>query len=217
MSIRLRRNNPGKGDPPGVPSGELTTSFNSMATSEALSDSESESDAVNTRNRRPRFRHRKKKTADESSEKAKQRKKKDKPLFEDEMDPYDSDPGQSYRAHCMQIQGLNTRSCLRMPALLKGSAKASLEYDAEDNTTESSSPPSPMGSESEDILNQTPASLPPDTSRVRYSLRSAIGDGAAKQPTGPSVMDRRDLRPNGVALNVSHWSDSGSRAYMEDR
>ena len=50
---------------------------------------------------------------------------------------------------------------------------------------------------------------------VRYSLRSVIGDGT-DQPDGPTVMDRRSLRPNGCHLNVSHWSADGLRPYMED-
>jgi hypothetical protein len=195
----------------------LLNSFNGFSLSDNLSDSDSEEDAVNERNRRFR-RNRKKKTADEDAERQQQRlakkKQKEKPLFEDELDPYDSDPGESYRQHCMKVQGVNTRSCLPVPKMLKSRADL---FDVEDTTSSSTSPPSPMGSESEDILSQVPNSLPPDMPRVRYSLRSAIGDGSAKQPTGPTVMDRRDLRPNGVALNVSHWSDTGNRAYMEDR
>jgi len=90
-------------------------------------------------------------------------------------------------------------------------------FGSEDFGSSSTSPPSPIGSESEDVLNQTPNSLSHEMTRTRYSLRSAIGDGGEKQPTGPSIMDRRELRPNGVALNVSHWSDTGCRSYMEDR
>jgi hypothetical protein len=30
-------------------------------------------------------------------------------------------------------------------------------------------------------------------------------------------MERRELRPNNVRMNVSHWSDEGGRPYMEDR
>ena len=200
---------------------ELLNDFNRLGLSDAATDPDSEEenrDGTNWRRRR----NRKAKTADEqaeidkqSSERILRKKKKEKPIFEDELDPYDSDPGESYRQHCMKIQGLSTRSCLRIPVMLKGGSK-SKNFDTEE-PTESTSPPSPLGSESEDLLNQTPASLPPDTTRLRYSLRSAIGDGSSKQPTGPSVMDRRELRPNGVALNVSHWSDTGSRAYMEDR
>jgi len=200
---------------------ELLNSFNRVGLSDAVSDPDSEEENRNGVNRRRR-RNTRKKTADEeieketqSSERLTRKKKKDKPIFEDEMDPYDSDPGESYRQHCMTIQGLNTRSCLRFPVLLKSGNKGN-GYDTED-ATESTSPPSPLGSEPEDLLHQTPASLPPDITRLRYSLRSAIGDGSVKQPTGPSVMDRRELRPNGVALNVSHWSDTGNRAYMEDR
>jgi len=77
-------------------------------------------------------------------------------------------------------------------------------------------PPSPLQSEMGD-LGQAPASLPPSLTRVRYSLRSSITDGAEPQPLGPTVMERRDLRPNNVQMNVSHWSEEGGRPYMEDR
>jgi hypothetical protein len=200
---------------------ELLNAFNRVGISDAGTDPDSEEENRDGSNRRRR-RNRKAKTADEQVEIEKQttermlrKKKKEKPILEDELDPYDSDPGESYRQHCMKIQGLSTRSCLRFPVMLKNGSKG-MNFDAED-ATESTAPPSPLGSEAEDVLNQTPVSLPPDTARLRYSLRSAIGDGSAKQPTGPSVMDRRELRPNGVELNVSHWSDTGSRAYMEDR
>merc|ERR1740133_52367 len=63
-----------------------------------------------------------------------------------------------------------------------------------------------------------PASLPRDLARVRYSLRTAIGDGTDVQPGGSAaMMERRDLRPNNIHINVSHWSDFGGRNYMEDR
>lgn len=200
---------------------ELLNAFSRVDLSDTATDPDSEEENRDGSNRRRR-RNRKAKTADEqaeidkqSSERILRKKKKEKPIFEDELDPYDSDPGESYRQHCMKIQGVSTKSCLRFPVMLKSASKSN-NFDT-DEPTESSLPPSPLGSETEDLLNQTPVSLPPDTARLRYSLRSAIGDGSAKQPTGPSVMDRRELRPNGVALNVSHWSDTGSRAYMEDR
>mmetsp|Transcript_1335 Transcript_1335/g.1452 ORF Transcript_1335/g.1452 Transcript_1335/m.1452 type:complete len:336 (+) Transcript_1335:1-1008(+) len=31
------------------------------------------------------------------------------------------------------------------------------------------------------------------------------------------MMERRELRPNNIHINVSHWSDFGGRNYMEDR
>jgi hypothetical protein len=142
------------------------------------------------------------------------RKKKEKKpkeaLYDDELDPYDSDPGESYRQHCMKIQGMNTKSCLKVPKfLLKNDLAERKTFETRSTST---APPSPLSSE----LEQTPESLE-NNSRVRYSLRTSIGDGSAKQPTGPSVMERRELRPNNVAVNVSHWSDCGARPYMEDR
>lgn len=138
--------------------------------------------------------------------------KKFPPLLDDEeYDPYDSDPGESYRQHCMKINGLNTKACLRMPRIL---ARTNRTIEDESVVT---APPSPFHSDLEDTLNQFPVSLAPNATRVRYSLRTSIGDGSERQPTGPSVMERRELRPNGVQLNVSHWSDTGGRNYMEDR
>ena len=70
-----------------------------------------------------------------------------------------------------------------------------------------------------DSSGASPASLPHDLARVRYSLRTTIGDGTEIQPDGRSaaMMERRDLRPNQIHINVSHWSDFGGRNYMEDR
>ena len=131
----------------------------------------------------------------------------------DDVDPYESDPGESYREHCMKLRGVGTRSCLGVPKfLIKQKQHPVVEED-----TVLTAPPSPMASEMGDLFGQVPASLPPNLSRVRYSLRSSITDGAEKQPVGPSVMERRELRPNNVHLNVSHWSDEGGRPYMEDR
>jgi hypothetical protein len=136
-----------------------------------------------------------------------------KPEFDDDdVDPYDSDPGQSYREHCMNMKGMSTRTCMPVPTFLR-----SPKIKAEESETVLTAPPSPMASEMGDIFGQVPASLPTTLSRVRYSLRSSITDGAEKQPSGPSVMDRRELRPNDVHINVSHWSDAGGRPYMEDR
>lgn len=129
---------------------------------------------------------------------------------EEDADPYESDPGESYRDHCMKFKGISSKSCLTVPKFLR--SNRSPEEDSE-----LTAPPSPLASEMGDIFGQTPASLPANLTRVRYSLRSSITDGAEKQPVGPSVMERRDLRPNGIHLNVSHWSDEGGRPYMEDR
>ena len=201
---------------------ELLEALSRMGLSDSMVDPDSEEENNRDGSNRRRRWNRKAKTADEQAEIEKQsteqslkKKRKEKSLFEDELDPYDSDPGESYRQHCMKIQGVSTKSCLRFPGISKNGSRG-VDFETEE-PTESTSPPSPLGSESDDLLNQTPVSLTPDASRVRYSLRSAIGDGSAKQPTGPSVMDRRELRPNGIALNVSHWSDTGNRAYMEDR
>ena len=132
--------------------------------------------------------------------------RKSKKDDEDE-DPYDSDPGESYREHCRQTRGFSTKSCLTVPKFLaKGKEEQSVL----------TAPPSPLQSEMGD-LGQTPASLPTNLTRVRYSLRSSITDGAEPQPVGPTVMERRELRPNNVHMNVSHWSDEGGRPYMEDR
>ena len=168
-----------------------------------------------------------------SAEKKKKNKRKEKKsssshLPDEEYDPYDSDPGESYRAHCLRVNGMSTKSCLKLPTFLKQGGPGSLLSSSRgggggggllggESETQMTSPPSPMTSELGDVLSQTPASLPTDLTRVRYSLRSSITDGAEKQPSGPSVMERRELRPNNVHINVSHWSDAGARQYMEDR
>ena len=132
---------------------------------------------------------------------------------DEDLDPYDSDPGESYREHVKRAGGFGTKSCLKVPKML-GSSRAIADIDGE--KTEATTPPSPM-SDFVDPLAQIPPSLPPTTRAVRYSLRSAITDGSESQPTGPSVMERRELRPNNIHINASHWSDPGSRPYMEDR
>ncbi|KAL7472890.1 hypothetical protein ACHAXS_013279 [Conticribra weissflogii] len=63
-----------------------------------------------------------------------------------------------------------------------------------------------------DIL--TPLSIP---RTIAYSLRSAIGDGSARQLHSKSLMERRVLRPNGCHLDCGYWSHRGKRSYMEDR
>jgi hypothetical protein len=177
-----------------------------------------------------------------------------KPLPTEDYDPYDSDPGESYREHCERIKGERSRSCLVMPRFLKeggdgsnvlsrglfGGKQAAVSPD-----TVATSPPSPLLSEFDETSspakggrryhdvspssttalfahhypNGLPASLPRDLARVRYSLRTSIGDGSERQPAlaNPHLMERRELRPNNVHINVSHWSDFGGRNYMEDR
>jgi hypothetical protein len=132
--------------------------------------------------------------------------------IEEELDPYDSDPGESYRDHCMKMNGFGTKSCLTMPGFIQKRIG-----NREEETTVMTEPPSPMQSDMGDLFGPMPSSLPPSMMQVRYSLRSSITDGSEKQPSGPSVMERRELRPNNVNLNVSHWSDTGGRPYMEDR
>lgn len=141
------------------------------------------------------------------------RKEKKKEAAEEELDPYDSDPGESYRQHVQKAKGNFSRSCLGAPAFLKTkSARRTKEEESE-----ITSPPSPLTSELGDPFGQLPVSLPANAALVKYSLRSSITDGSEKQPAGPSVMERRELRPNTVHINVSHWSDPGGRPYMEDR
>jgi len=172
-----------------------------------------------------------------------------KELPKKEADPYDSDPGESYRDHCERIQDERTRSCLTIPRFLKDgkfmnklnnsqvgdSSKLGVKVMhsggkqriVPDDKSGATSPPSPLVSEPDSHLNPldpprtqgwTPASLPQDLARVRYSLRTSIGDGTKVQPGGSaSMMERRELRPNNIHINVSHWSDFGGRNYMEDR
>ena len=180
--------------------------------------------------------------------------KNGKVLPNKEADPYDSDPGESYRDHCDRIQDDRSRSCLAIPRFLKdGKFNLSKQSSSNNNglgvkvlhnggkvgngnnpddKSGATSPPSPLISEpdSSSLLNPldpkrqqggntyTPASLPHDLARVRYSLRTSVGDGTDVQPGGSaSMMERRDLRPNNIHINVSHWSDFGGRNYMEDR
>jgi protein phosphatase 1L len=157
--------------------------------------------------------------ADEDKESAKERRKirlrrkekKKVEVGEENLDPYDSDPGQSYRQHCALATGIGYRSCMGVPGFLKNSRS---KVEEESVLT---SPPSPLASEMGDLFGQLPASLPTNAALVKYSLRSSITDGSERQPAGQSVMERRELRPNMVHLNVSHWTDPGGRPYMEDR
>ena len=159
-----------------------------------------------------------------------------KELPKKEADPYDSDPGESYRDHCERIQEERSRSCLAIPRFLKdgkfltrhnsvgnSNLKVKMTQNGEIQSG-ATSPPSPLISEPDDsMLNplyekNMPSSLPRDLARVRYSLRTSIGDGTERQPGGSaSMMERRELRPNNIHINVSHWSDFGGRNYMEDR
>jgi hypothetical protein len=136
---------------------------------------------------------------------------------DDDIDPYDSDPGESYREHCMKMEVSSSKTCLAVPLFLRNAKIASIKEEESVLTA----PPSPLTSEMGDtpigVAGQTPASLPNNLRRVRYSLRSSITDGSEKQLSDPSMMERRELRPNNIHLNVSHWSDEGGRPYMEDR
>lgn len=150
-----------------------------------------------------RRRRRRNKILQEQSEKETKPKRNldDLEFPEDEYDPYESDPGESYREHCERLDDNKTRTCLAIPKFL---AK-------KDSDTVATAPASPFSDDSYEM----PASLPRDLARVRYSLRSAIGDGSSE--VKPKNMEQRELRPNNVHINVSHWSDFGGRNYMEDR
>ncbi len=63
-------------------------------------------------------------------------------------------------------------------------------------------------------LNIIPRSIP---RTICYSLRSAIGDGSARQRNSHTLMEQRPLRPNGCAVDVSYWSHRGKRSYMEGK
>lgn len=120
-------------------------------------------------------------------------------------DPYESDPGESYRDHCeqQQQQEEGTKSCLSMPKFLRKSRNQS--------------PTSVLMMETTDDEYVSPQSLPKDLSRLCYSLRSEVGDGSKGEPQQGQQEQERALRPNRVHINVSHWSDFGKRDYMEDR
>jgi hypothetical protein len=200
-----------------IPGNSSLTGMKTISLSDELSDSED----IGDRQLRSKRRMASKTGVSKSSlkqvdgiVKEEKKKKKEKPKYEDEMDPYDSDPGESYRDHCMKINGLSS-SCLRMPRRIKNIPDKKKELDG--TTSEATTPPSPASSEIDDILLNTPETLPANTTRVRYSLRTSIGDGSQNQPAGPSLMARRELRPNNVHVNVSHWSECGARPYMEDR
>ena len=64
------------------------------------------------------------------------------------------------------------------------------------------------------LRHVVPRSIPPT---INYSLRSAIGDGSVRQRNNHSLMERRPLRPNGCAVDVSYWSHRGKRHYMEGK
>mmetsp|Transcript_40561 Transcript_40561/g.84430 ORF Transcript_40561/g.84430 Transcript_40561/m.84430 type:complete len:526 (-) Transcript_40561:142-1719(-) len=142
--------------------------------------------------------------------------KKKEQEVEEDLDPYDSDPGESYREHVQKAKGISSKTCMGVPGFLLGKNATSTRKVVEEDTV-LTSPPSPMASDLGDPFGQLPPSLPANAALVKYSLRSSITDGSEKQPSGPSVMERRELRPNSVHINVSHWTDPGARPYMEDR
>jgi hypothetical protein len=242
-------------------------------------------------------RRRRNKNGENKSRSSTKKSSRGKDLPDDEYDPYDSDPGESYREHCERIQGESSKTCLALPKFLKdgklggkrsigsqvgnessssisngGGIKTKVMNNGmdqnlnrshnHDDKSGATSPPSPFQSELDDMspiqqrrrrssqqqggggggLNpnnplghqqqqrfgtpqshqhsqpDAPASLPRDLARVRYSLRTSIGDGTDVQSGGSAaMMERRDLRPNNIHINVSHWSDFGGRNYMEDR
>ena len=159
--------------------------------------------------RRRRRRNKALKEGEQAQQQQTQRSSRDDQEFpDDEYDPYESDPGESYRDHCKRLDETKTRSCLAIPKFLSKSKDSP--------GTVATHPPSPF-SDDDDNNGQyeMPASLPRDLARVRYSLRTSIGDGSNSQQS--SNMEERELRPNNVHINVSHWSDFGGRNYMEDR
>lgn len=134
-------------------------------------------------------------------------------------DPYESDPGESYRDHCERLEAESfpqtSRSCLTLPRFFTNHAKRK------------KAKPLPTknlffegGSDDDDDRNfyypdnLNPQSLPKDLQFLKYSDQSEIGDGS--QPQDWSV-ETPSLRPNRTHLNMSHWSDFGKRDYMEDR
>jgi hypothetical protein len=162
------------------------------------------------------------------------------------VDPYESDPGESYREHCArnnQYRALN--QCLSLPQFLLKNISNHDDDDDEEQEIKNgihhrssahhhhhrrrnhrrggTDDDDEAGTESPDTTSPrqsnttSPGHLPRSATRIRYSLRSTITDGTDPQPTGPSVLERRKLRPNDVKLNISHWSDEGGRPYMEDR
>mmetsp|Transcript_3676 Transcript_3676/g.5691 ORF Transcript_3676/g.5691 Transcript_3676/m.5691 type:complete len:660 (-) Transcript_3676:370-2349(-) len=117
---------------------------------------------------------------------------------------------------------LADKSKKKMKSIMKSlhvTPSSSLTFST--GTTETTAPPSPQTGFDDmeyDLDSRlVPSSLSPDSVGLRYSLRSAVGDGGARQPHTASVMQRRDLTPNGSHLNTSHWSHRGKRSYMEDR
>lgn len=148
------------------------------------------------------------------------RKEKKKGGTESDIDPYDSDPGESYRQHVSRAKGISSKSCMGIPNFLLGNTNSSSSIVSRgkvEKTTTEVTVTDPMTPELGETFPKLPASLPPNATLVKYSLRTSISDGSEKQPSGSSVMERRELRPNSVQINVSHWSDPGGRPYMEDR
>jgi hypothetical protein len=127
---------------------------------------------------------------------------------EEAEDGNESDTGISYRQHCMSTKSLGTKSCMRKPSFM-------LKNAAEKGGVQITPSPSSTESEFDEPIGEHPPELPGDV--MRYSFRTAIGDGSEKQVASASVMERRDLRPNNCHLDVGHWSDKGGRGYMEDR
>lgn len=125
-------------------------------------------------------------------------------------DPYESDPGESYREHCERMEAESfpqSRSCLTVPKFLRKSKSEPVRTRAATLLDEDV-----QRMDHADNLN--PQSLPKDSQQLKYSKQSEIGDGS--QPQDWSDISR-PLRPNRTHLNISHWSDFGKRGYMEDR
>jgi hypothetical protein len=130
---------------------------------------------------------------------------------DDEVDdPYESDPGESYREHCERTEADSfpqSRSCLTIPKFLTNPKRRSRSEPRK-------SPPlfEDLAEDHQDNLN--PHSLPKDLQQLKYSEQSEIGDGSEPHDWSQTS---QPLRPNRTHMNISHWSDFGKRDYMEDR
>lgn len=119
-------------------------------------------------------------------------------------DPYESDPGESYRDHCERMEAdafPKSKSCLPIPKFLTNP-----KYKRK-------SKPEPIIEQEQDTALH-PQSLPLELQQLKYSEQSEIGDGSQAQDWEARS---RSLRPNKTHINISHWSDFGKRDYMEDR
>jgi len=122
-----------------------------------------------------------------------------------------------------QLQSLSNNSSNANPTAPENPSKRTISPSKENsshlaNGTRPRTPRKPhrnaIGAKTQDGDILTPLSIP---RTICYSLRSAIGDGSARQRHSKSLMERRVLRPNGCHLDCGYWSHRGKRSYMEDR